>query len=82
MNSVISLPQPSTDRRDRDPLVISCEECVMRMTNHCHDCMVTFLCELEMGPTRELRLSGEEADAIALLVRAGLVPALRFSLAG
>jgi hypothetical protein len=51
----------------------------MRLTSHCQDCMVTYLCEVEVGPSRELRLSGEEVAAVGLLVRAGLVPKLRFS---
>jgi hypothetical protein len=82
MDQVIPISRRITPRQHREPLVISCDECVMRMTAQCHDCMVTYLCDLELGPSRELHLSGAEADAVALLVRAGLVPELRFSLAG
>jgi hypothetical protein len=80
METVISAPSSPTARSRSVPLVISCEDCVMRTTAHCHDCMVSYLCEVTPGPSRGLHLSGEEVDAVALLVRAGLVPKLRFSL--
>jgi hypothetical protein len=82
MDTVISFPRPSAAPKRGVPLVISCEDCVMRMTAQCQDCMVTYLCDLEPGRSRQLQLSGEEADAVALFVRAGLVPQLRFCHAG
>ncbi len=54
----------------------------MRMTSHCQDCMVAYICEAELGPARQLSLSGEEAEAVGHLVRAGLVPELKYLRAG
>jgi len=82
MDQVIPFPVASARFRSGEPLVISCEDCVMRMTSHCQDCMVTHICEVGPGPSRELSLSCEETEAVHRLVRAGLVPQLRFSLVG
>jgi hypothetical protein len=51
----------------------------MRMTSHCQDCMVAYICDAEPGPARQLSLSGQETAAVGHLVRAGLVPQLKFS---
>jgi len=82
MDHTIPFPVASARFRSGEPLVISCEDCVMRMTAHCQDCMVTYICEVGLGPSRQLSLSGEETQAVDNLVRAGLVPQLRFSLVG
>lgn len=60
-------------------LAISCEDCVMRDTDACHDCLVSFLC----GPVDtfvagdRLRFDPEERRVVGLLSGAGLVPRLR-----
>jgi hypothetical protein len=82
MEQVIPFPVASARFRSGEPLLISCEDCVMRMTSHCQDCMVTYICESGPGPSRQLSLSSEESEAVGHLVRAGLVPQLRFSLVG
>lgn len=60
------------------PVVISCGDCVMRMTSHCADCVVTFLCDDAAAGAGQVRLSLDEAVAIGRLSHAGLVPELRF----
>jgi hypothetical protein len=54
---------------------ISCEECVMRDTDTCDDCVVTFLCDRPAGVPVVLDL--DTARTVKLLGQAGLVPPLR-----
>ncbi len=82
MDTLIAFPTATARFRAGEPLIISCEDCVMRMTSHCQDCMVAYICEAELGPARQLSLSGEEAEAVGHLVRAGLVPELKYLRAG
>lgn len=58
-----------------DVLTISCDECVMRATAACTDCVVTHLCERE--PDDAVVLDLAEQRAVRLLADAGLVPTLR-----
>ena len=55
--------------------IISCDDCVMRDTDACADCVVTFICDREPGDA--VVIDVEEARAVRLLERAGLVPGLR-----
>jgi hypothetical protein len=55
-------------------LVISCDECAMQHTNHCQDCVVTFLCDESTGA---VIIDADEQRAVRMLSRAGLVPILR-----
>lgn len=54
---------------------ISCDDCVMQHTDACTDCVVTFICDRE--PDDAVVIDVEEARAVRLLERAGLVPGLR-----
>ncbi len=54
---------------------ISCDDCVMQHTSACDDCVVTFICDRE--PSDAVVVDVEEARAVRLLERAGLVPGLR-----
>lgn len=58
-----------------DPITISCDECVMRRTTACDDCVVTFL--LDRADGDGVVLDGAEVRALRLLAGAGLVPRLR-----
>jgi hypothetical protein len=61
---------------ERDnPLVISCDDCAMQHTDHCQDCVVSFLCGGEPG--QPVTVEEPEARVLDLLIDAGLVPALR-----
>jgi hypothetical protein len=51
----------------------------MRASSACHDCVVTFVCDLDDGP---LELDADEANVVRLLGEAGLVPTLRHRAAG
>ena len=55
-------------------LVISCDTCCHRNSDHCADCLVTFLCDRDEDDAVVLDLAEERA--VRLLVGAGLVPGL------
>ena len=58
-----------------EPLVVSCETCVMRFSEACADCLVTFMC----GDATETTVifDIDEQRALRLLANAGMVPTLR-----
>ena len=56
-------------------LTISCDDCTMRGTSACDDCIVTFLCGREPG--EGIVIDAAEARAVRLLNQAGLAPRLR-----
>ncbi len=58
-------------------LTIDCDCCQLQGTNSCDDCVVSFL--LEREPDDALVIDADEARAMRMLERAGLVPSLRFS---
>lgn len=61
-------------------LVIDCEQCQLRDTEACRDCLVTFL--LDREPDDAVVVDAEEARALRLLQSAGLVPGSRFEETG
>jgi hypothetical protein len=58
-------------------LTIDCDQCALRDTDACQDCLVTFV--LHREPDDAVVIDAEEARAVRLLERAGLVPKLRFT---
>ena len=54
---------------------ISCDDCAMQHTDHCADCVVTFVCGRE--PDDALVIDAAEARAVRLLIDGGLLPELR-----
>jgi hypothetical protein len=56
-------------------LTISCDDCRMQHTDACRDCVVTFVCDHR--PDETLVIDAVEEQAVRVLSRAGLVPALR-----
>ncbi len=56
---------------------VSCDDCCLQETDACEDCLVSFV--LDREPEDAVVIDVEEARALRLLTRAGLVPALRFS---
>jgi hypothetical protein len=68
-------------------LTISCDTCVMRHTDACADCLVSFLCDparidatstpVTVGRREAVVLDLDEVRAMRLLASAGLVPTLR-----
>ncbi|HLH29424.1 MAG TPA: hypothetical protein VKW77_10930 [Acidimicrobiales bacterium] len=56
-------------------LTIDCGECAHQHTNTCDDCVVTFL--VGRGPDDAVVVDAEEARAVRMLERVGLVPGLR-----
>ncbi|HEX4126498.1 MAG TPA: hypothetical protein VHX67_02855 [Acidimicrobiales bacterium] len=69
-----------TEPSDTEPegdLTIECDCCALRHTAACEDCVVSFL--LEREPDDAVVIDADEARAMRMLERAGLVPTLRFS---
>jgi hypothetical protein len=62
---------------DVESLTIDCDRCTLRDTGACDDCVVSFL--LEREPEDAVVIDADEARAMRMLERAGLVPTLRFS---
>jgi hypothetical protein len=58
-----------------ESLIIDCDECVMRGTDACRHCVVTFICDREAGCA--VVIDVEETRALRLLGQSGLVPLLR-----
>jgi hypothetical protein len=58
-------------------LTIDCERCTLQGTDACDDCVVTFL--LGREPDDAVVIDADEARAMRMLERAGLVPSLRFT---
>jgi hypothetical protein len=56
-------------------LTISCDDCAMHDTPACDGCVVTFICERD--PEDAVVIDVEEARALRILGRSGLVPPLR-----
>ncbi len=59
---------------------IDCDDCSMQATSACDDCVVSFICGREPGEA--VVVDVEEARAVRMLIRSGLVPALRHARAG
>ena len=57
-------------------LTIDCDCCTLRGTASCDDCVVSFL--LDREPDDAVVIDADEARAMRMLERAGLVPTLRF----
>ncbi len=57
-------------------LTIDCDACSLQGTDACNDCVVSFL--LERDPDDAVVIDADEARAMRMLERAGLLPSLRF----
>ncbi len=64
------VPQPA-----RESFTISCEDCVLRRTDACADCIVTFICGREVDDAVIVDVA--EVAAWRMLADEGLVPELR-----
>ena len=56
---------------------IDCDSCALQHTDACDDCIVSFL--LDREPEDAVVIDADEARAMRMLERAGLVPSLRFT---
>ena len=65
-----------THREPEGGLTIDCDRCALRESAACDDCVVTFL--LGREPDDAVVVDADEARAMRMLGRAGLVPTLRF----
>lgn len=60
---------------DAASFVIDCADCAFQRTSTCDDCVVSFIVDRE--PEDAVVVDADEARAVRLLERAGLVPGLR-----
>lgn len=69
----ISMDFKATEKK----LLIDCEKCAKQESEHCGDCMVTFLCGSVDSTAVVINL--DEYRSIKEIADAGLVPPLRYS---
>ena len=60
-----------------DSISVTCGDCVLQASGSCEDCLVSFVLGRESEDA--VVIDADEARAVRLLTRAGLVPSLRFS---
>ena len=60
---------------DRDSITIDCDTCIMKDTDACDDCLVTYLCDRPAEQAVVVNLA--DFRAMKALANAGLVPDLR-----
>ncbi|MBO0694172.1 MAG: hypothetical protein J2P58_14805 [Acidimicrobiaceae bacterium] len=61
-------------------MTISCDDCTMQGTAACAGCVVTYLCDPDLGdpgPADARTIDPDEVRAVRMLGRAGLTPPLR-----
>jgi hypothetical protein len=67
-------------------LTISCDDCRMQCTSACDDCVVSFLLRSDDAETETehvpLVLDLDQVRVVRLLGKAGLVPDLKYQVAG
>jgi hypothetical protein len=56
-------------------MTISCDDCTMQGSHACQGCLVTFICDRD--PADAVIIDVDEARAVRLLGRSGLLPPLR-----
>jgi Zn-finger protein len=61
-------PEPSTE----GTIVISCDDCAMQHSEVCEDCLVSFI--LSRDPDDAVVIDAEEARALRMMTKVGLVP--------
>jgi hypothetical protein len=75
---LVPLPgmRPAGPRPD-EAFTVDCADCCHRQTSVCDDCVVSFI--VDRQPDDAVVVDAEEARAVRLLERAGLVPGVRHS---
>ena len=64
-------------------LTISCDDCSMHCTSACDDCVVSFLLSDDCDHDQDsMVLDLDQARVVKLLGKAGLVPDLKYRVAG
>jgi hypothetical protein len=58
-----------------ETLTITCDDCSLRGTDACDDCIVTFICGRD--PDDAVVIDASEQRAVRLLAGVGLLPGLR-----
>ena len=61
-------------------IIIDCDDCIMRATSACGDCVVTHVCDADLrnrGQSQAIVFDLAEHRAVRWFAEAGLVPTLR-----
>ena len=79
--SAVPVPLPDARSPHRtpvpDPITIDCGDCVHQQTTMCDDCVVSFI--VGRQPEDAVVVDADQARAVRMLERAGLVPGVRHS---
>ncbi len=70
-------PESGPEAAPEAALTIECDCCTLRNTDACDDCVVSYV--LGREPDDAVVIDADEARAMRMLERAGLLPTLRFS---
>lgn len=62
-------------QHDSGPLEVDCNDCVMKDTAACEDCLVTFICDRD--PREAVIITIDELRSMRALSEGGLMPGLR-----
>jgi hypothetical protein len=79
--SAVPAPLPDAGSAHRttvpDPITIDCGDCVHQQTSTCDDCVVSFI--VGRQPEDAVVVDADQARAVRMLERVGLVPGVRHS---
>ncbi|HUD69766.1 MAG TPA: hypothetical protein VMQ40_05975 [Acidimicrobiales bacterium] len=67
---------PAGSEPDGEAVTIDCDRCVLQYTSSCKGCLVSFV--LDRDPGDAVIIDADEARALRMLNRAGLLPPSRF----
>lgn len=73
---LLSHPVDTIVDMEMNTTMVNCFDCKMRDSDHCSDCLVTFLCGRDEDDA--LIVDAAEVRAVRMLVKAGLVSDLRY----
>lgn len=71
---------PDSEKSVMNSIIIDCDDCVMRATDACNDCLVTHMCDPDVaneGRSDAIVFDMAEHRAVRWFAEAGLVPTLR-----
>lgn len=68
-----------TSGTDGQPLSFGCDDCSLQHSEHCGDCVITYLCAEDDG---SVVVTMEEARLVRSLQVGGLAPPLRYRASG
>jgi hypothetical protein len=74
-----TFPDPDLSGTDGQSLSFGCDDCSLQHSEHCCDCVITYLCA---GDDGSVVVTMEEARLVRSLQVGGLAPPLRYRASG